>query len=155
MTGAFTKANRFSYDGNPRWEIADRTVLNMNEQHVIFMSLVWLHALFVDAPLAGILGLAAAGFRATYPFFRMWRGIAVELSTQPYWVALFGLQANLMFTALGRPPPVDAASLGSARSLGVLLLIWLVSMLGQMPLIVLSCAISKRRLGGLERAPGT
>ena len=41
-------------------EVADRTVINTNEQHVFFVCLLWMHAVFVDAQTAGALGLVAA-----------------------------------------------------------------------------------------------
>ena len=52
---------RFNYDGVLLWEIGDRSMLNMLEQHVYFLSFVWMLAIFVEAQLAGALGLVAGG----------------------------------------------------------------------------------------------
>ena len=155
MTMVSTKANRFSYTDNPRWEIADRSALNMNEQHVFFLVLVWMHALFVDAQLAGLLGLVAAGFRLAYPFLRMWTMLAQEFSTQPYFLCLKTLQVNLLFKAFSGAPIVEYASLGTAGAVGKMLLIWLVTMAAGMPLMFAAVGISKARLGGRSLAPGT
>ena len=155
MTMVSTKANRFSYADNPRWEIADRSALNMNEQHVFFLVLVWMHAVFVDAQLAGLLGLVAAGFRLAYPFLRMWTILAQELSTQPYWVCLKTLQANLLFKAFSGAPIVEYESLYTAGAAGKMLLIWLAMMASGLPLIAAAVGISKARLGGRSLAPGT
>ena len=41
MTMHGTSAHRFSYDGNPRWEVADRSVLNLLEQTPLFLPILW------------------------------------------------------------------------------------------------------------------
>ena len=90
-----TKGERFSYDGNPRWEVADRSFLNLMEQTPLFNAILWLHAIFVDAQLAGILGLCAVGARLLYPILRSVFLFLMEFSTQGYWFCVMSLWANL------------------------------------------------------------
>ena len=54
ITMGATSADRFSYDGNPRWEVADRSVLNLLEQTPLFLTILWTHAIFVDAYVCGV-----------------------------------------------------------------------------------------------------
>ena len=67
ITMGATSADRFSYDGNPRWEVADRSVLNLLEQTPPFLLGLWLHALAASPTTAARLGWWWLMLRASYP----------------------------------------------------------------------------------------
>lgn len=48
--------------------MGDRTVGNLLEQSIPFLTALWLHAVFVDPASAAQLGWYYLGFRAIYPF---------------------------------------------------------------------------------------
>ena len=146
MTGGMLGVGRFDYH-NARWKLVDRTQLNMSEQNILFIGLVWLHALFVDAQLAGFLGCIASVFRYTYPLLRMLARntrpaadfadgfILVELSTQPYWFCLNTLKANLLAQLVTGAPLVHYETLG-VRSLGLMTSLYVGVMLLTMVLML-------------------
>ena len=106
---------RFNYDGVLLWEIGDRSMLNMLEQHVYFLSFVWMLAIFVEAQLAGALGLVAVATRCIYPFLRAKSMILMEFSTQPYWFCMRPLQANVACKLLTGEALLTFAQLNTAE----------------------------------------
>jgi hypothetical protein len=90
---------RFDYSYS-RWQIADRTMMNCVEQSFTFGCLLWMHAVFVDAPMAGTLGLVAVVFRLLYPLLRGVKEIFMEFSTQPYQACVGIMGCNLLSASL-------------------------------------------------------
>eukprot|EP00747_Dinoflagellata_sp_TGD_P139815 gnl/TRDRNA2_/TRDRNA2_175940_c4_seq3.p1 gnl/TRDRNA2_/TRDRNA2_175940_c4~~gnl/TRDRNA2_/TRDRNA2_175940_c4_seq3.p1 ORF type:complete len:212 (+),score=34.50 gnl/TRDRNA2_/TRDRNA2_175940_c4_seq3:83-718(+) len=77
--------NRFNYEKYPRWEMADRSFLNLQEQAVPFLMGLWLHACFVDPALSAVLGWIWIGARFLSPVLWSLLGtgnIWINLSTQ-------------------------------------------------------------------------
>ena len=82
--------------------------MNSVEQAFTFGSLVWMHALFVDAPMAGTLGLVAVVACALDPLLRGVTELlpilvavpAFLLSTQPYQFCMGTLACNLVSLSL-------------------------------------------------------
>lgn len=91
--------SRFDYTYE-RWRVADRTMMNSVEQHAVFLSIVWMHAVFVDAPMAGALGLAAVASRAMYPILRGVLHVLLEISTHGYHVCMGTMCCNLVSLSL-------------------------------------------------------
>eukprot|EP00301_Raphidiophrys_heterophryoidea_P026261 c9021_g1_i2.p1 GENE.c9021_g1_i2~~c9021_g1_i2.p1 ORF type:complete len:145 (-),score=33.44 c9021_g1_i2:76-510(-) len=56
------------YSTEKRMLCADRTAANMLEQLPPFLVSMWMYAVFVDANVAGYLGLAYTAIRSFYPF---------------------------------------------------------------------------------------
>merc|ERR1711865_1359899 len=74
--------------------IADRSVINTLEQALPFLSLMWLHALFVNPVTAGVLGWIYVITRFLYPITYGMYGqfnTAVEIACQPNYVVIFYL----------------------------------------------------------------
>jgi hypothetical protein len=119
---------RFNYSDNRAWCIADRTVGNMLEQTPFFVSVVWMHALFIDARVAGILGCVATAFRFLYPMLRTITTMLMEFSTQPYYLCVLVLKANLIWKVLYGNAIVTDLSMASWPKM---LQVWLVGLLIQ------------------------
>ena len=92
-------SKRFDYT-NISWQIADRTFLNFVENSTTFFTLTWIHAIFIDTEMAGILSLIAVISRVFYPFFRSIHFYLIELSTQPYYFCTFVMQYNILYKVL-------------------------------------------------------
>lgn len=118
--------SRFDYTYE-RWRVADRTMMNSVEQHGVFLSLVWMHAVFVDAPMAGTLGLAAVAFRATYPILRGVMQVLMEISTHGYHVCMGTMCCNLVCSVLRGTLFVEALSLDQAARVLAAYLLWMVA----------------------------
>jgi len=146
---------RFCYDGVPLWEIGDRSMLNMLEQHVYFLSFVWLHAIFVEARLAGALGLVAVATRYIYPFLRAKNMIYMEFSTQPYWFCLRPLWGNVVCKLLTGEALLTYAQLNTTEGYKLQLFFFLGAMLTMIPVGFTGAAIVNRMIGDLKLAPGT
>ena len=56
------------YGKDPRMLSIDRIVINTQEQMMPFLCSLWLHAIFVSANIAGILGFSWVLFRIFYSF---------------------------------------------------------------------------------------
>jgi len=85
--------------------IADRSVINTMEQALPFLSLLWLHAIFVNPETARLLGWIYIAFRFTYPIFYGMYGqfnTAVEVACQPnYTIIMYFLFAVIYKCASG------------------------------------------------------
>ena len=101
--------SRFDYTYE-RWRVADRTMMNSVEQHGVFLGMVWMHAVFVDAPMAGALGLAAVASRAMYPILRGVMQVLLEISTHGYHVCMGTMCCNLVSLSLRGTRFVEARS---------------------------------------------
>jgi len=78
--------DRFNYKAFPRWEMADRTFVNLQEQQMIFLLPLWLHAVFVDPHRSASLGWFWLFFRLLFPILWSAKGawnVLIEISTQP------------------------------------------------------------------------
>lgn len=83
--------------------IADRTVINTMEQAFPFLSLLWLHAIFVNPETARLLGWIYVLFRYTYPiFFGMYGqfNTAVEVACQPNYAVVFYFLFAVLYKCL-------------------------------------------------------
>jgi len=72
--------------------VADRSVANTLEQAIPFLSLLWLHAIFVNPETSKVLGWIYVVTRFFYPWTYGFYGqfnTAVELVTQPNYVVIF------------------------------------------------------------------
>lgn len=83
--------------------IADRAVINTQEQMVPFLVLLWLEALFVNFHVAQTLGAIYVFFRFLYPV--MWAlygtfNTAVELSVQPNYQIVFYFMVCILGKAI-------------------------------------------------------
>ena len=136
ITMGATSADRFSYHGNPRWEVADRTVLNLLEQTPLFLTMLWTHAIFVDAYVAGVLGLCAVGARLAYPVLRSVATPFMEFSTQGYWFAVNPLWANVFWKIGFGKPLLTAAALGTADGLKLQFATYIGMLLVKVPIIL-------------------
>ena len=85
MTMHGTSAHRFSYDGNPRWEVADRSVLNLLEQTPLFPGSCGPRDLWMRTSPAS--SACAPSPRGSYPVLRSVATPFMEFSTQGYWFA--------------------------------------------------------------------
>ena len=136
ITMGATSADRFSYDGNPRWEVADRSVLNLLEQTPLFLTILWTHAIFVDAYVAGILGLCAVCARLACPVLRSVATPFMEFSTQGYWFAVNPLWANVFWKIGFGKPLLTAAALGTADGLKLQFATYIGMVLVKVPIIL-------------------
>jgi hypothetical protein len=107
---------RFDYS-NKVWALADRTFLNLTEQTPTFLTVMWLHAIFCNADMAGRLGLACVMARATYPILRTIRFLLMEFSTVTYYVCVNSMKVNLWYKllygqTLGGSPKLYALGFG-------------------------------------------
>merc|ERR1712113_1161508 len=85
------------------WEMADRTLLNAQEQMVPFLLPMWLYAVFCNPHAAGVLGYIYVLFRFLYPIFWSVNGrfsILVEISTQPNYMVQGWFIMNLLYMAV-------------------------------------------------------
>eukprot|EP00931_Biecheleriopsis_adriatica_P001597 TRINITY_DN101997_c0_g1_i1.p1 TRINITY_DN101997_c0_g1~~TRINITY_DN101997_c0_g1_i1.p1 ORF type:complete len:192 (+),score=32.19 TRINITY_DN101997_c0_g1_i1:69-644(+) len=94
--------HRFDYSF-AEWEMADRTLMNTQEQMVGFLLPMWLYAVFCNAHAAGVLGIIYVVFRFLYPIFWSMKGrfsLLVELSTQPNYAVQYWFLVSLLWRAL-------------------------------------------------------
>eukprot|EP00929_Paragymnodinium_shiwhaense_P123782 TRINITY_DN98034_c0_g1_i1.p1 TRINITY_DN98034_c0_g1~~TRINITY_DN98034_c0_g1_i1.p1 ORF type:complete len:195 (-),score=13.76 TRINITY_DN98034_c0_g1_i1:27-611(-) len=97
-----TSFSRFDYRF-AEWEMADRTILNTQEQMVAFLLPMWLYAVFCNARVAGVLGIVYVAFRCIYPILWSIHGrftLLVELSTQPCYLVQGWYLVSLLYTAV-------------------------------------------------------
>jgi len=100
--------------------------MNSVEQAFTFGSLVWMHAIFVDAPMAGTLGLIAVVARTLYPLLRGVTELLMELSTQPYQFCMGVLACNLISLSLRGTLFVEELSWGQAPAMFGAYLSWMI-----------------------------
>ena len=100
--------DRFDYSlGNGLYKMGDRTLLNLQEQIVLYLPCMWCYALFCgNAERAGNLGLVWLVFRIFYPLLWSFKGkwnLWVELSTQPSYAIcnwyIFHMLRAVLFSA--------------------------------------------------------
>lgn len=83
--------------------IADRSVVNTLEQSIAFLSLMWMHAIFVNPQTARLLGWIYVVTRLLYPVFYGFYGgftVAVEAATQPNYVIIFYYMMAITYKCL-------------------------------------------------------
>ena len=85
---------RFDYS-NKLWALCDRTFLNFAEQTPLFLTVLWAHAIFCDANLAGTLGITCVVARSLYPILRSITFLLMEFSTQTYYLCSNAMIINL------------------------------------------------------------
>merc|ERR1712146_769027 len=126
-------SNRFDYSYE-RWKIADRSLMNVVEQTGVFFTLLWAHAVFVDAPMAGTLGLVALLARSLYPLLRAYVELFQEFSTQSYQVCMAIMACNLVSCCLRGAPVLTELSWAAAPTIFALYVVWTVcSLLAGIP----------------------
>lgn len=103
--------------------VAERTLANTLEQMPLFLTLLWLHTVYVDAAAAGVLGLVFVGGRTLYPLCYAWYGhftVLCSFATSPCYVVINHLAAGLAVplvwpqAALRRMLPSNALLLAAA-----------------------------------------
>ena len=76
--------------------LADRTIGNMLEQMIPFLSSLWLHALFLSPDSASLYGMIYVCTRAYYPVMFRFGMTYVFLSTVPNYMCIFALITPVM-----------------------------------------------------------
>lgn len=95
----------FANDNPNAKQVAERCFYNTIEQAPLFLLLLWMHAIFVDASVATSLGANYVFFRMLYPVFYSAFGydgsfnITGEISTQPNYMVLLYFQVSLFMWA--------------------------------------------------------
>lgn len=83
---------------DPLARLADRTAGNMLEQSIIFLTSLWLCALFESPSYAARLGRLWLLFRCAYPFLFL-KGVWIQLSTIPGYILISMLIAPVAWKA--------------------------------------------------------
>ena len=83
---------------DPLARLADRTAGNMLEQSVLFLTSLWLCALFESPSYAARLGWLWLLFRCAYPFLFL-KGVLITLSTIPGYILITMLIAPVAWKA--------------------------------------------------------
>jgi len=81
--------------GQKNW--GNRTFLNMMEHAPLFLSSLWIHAVFVSADVAAALGAIYVCLRLCYPIVWMVFGGEAGAPMAPYTWFLFGKKINLFY----------------------------------------------------------
>merc|ERR1712159_82652 len=103
----------FKTDNAQAHRVAERSLMNTLEQGIVFLTLLWLHALFVDVATTVSMGTFYVILRALYPVFYSFYGhftVLAELSTAPNYYAIWYFAFDLFFKCIYPDAGVDSFS---------------------------------------------